>query len=419
MLQIVSTNIIYLLQPVLILYGTKMKIMGRAIVHMDLDTFFVSCERLTDSRLNGIPLIIGGGERGVVASCSYEARTFGVRSAMPIKMALRLCPQAKVMKGDMELYSRLSHAVTEVIEEKSPVMEKASIDEFYLDITGMDKFYGSYTWTNELAQSVTKETGLPISFALSVNKTVSKIATGEGKPKGNLEISEEMVKPFLNPLSIRKIPMVGDATFQLLSRIGVRNIQTLSEMPAEVLQQMIGKNGIELWKKANGIDNNPVEPYTERKSISTEDTFLQDTIDINMLKSILQGMVEKLAFQLRSEEWLTSTVTIKIRYSNFDTETKQCKVPYTSADHILIKCVMNLFDRLYQRRMRLRLIGIRFSGLVRGTYQINMFDDTEEMLSLYQAMDRMKTRYGFDAVMRGGGAILKPNNKAEILKRKK
>ena len=419
MLQFVSANIIYLLQSVLILFGTKMKVMGRAIVHMDLDTFFVSCERLTDSRLNGIPLIIGGGERGVVASCSYEARTFGVRSAMPIKMALRLCPQAKVMKGDMELYSRLSHAVTEVIEEKAPVVEKASIDEFYLDITGMDKFYGSYTWTNELAQSITKETGLPISFALSVNKTVSKIATGEGKPKGNLEIPEDMVRPFLNPLSIKKIPMVGDVTFQLLSRIGVRNIQTLSEMPAEVLQQMIGKNGIELWKKANGIDNNPVEPYTERKSISTEHTFSQDTIDLGELKNVLQGMVEKLAFQLRSEEWLTSTVVVKIRYANFDTETKQCKVQYTSADHILIKNVTELFNKVFQRRMRLRLIGIRFSGLVRGTYQINMFDDTEEMLSLYQAMDRMKTRYGFDAVMRGGGAILKPNNKAEILKRKK
>lgn len=396
-----------------------MKVMGRAIVHMDLDTFFVSCERLTNSGLNGIPLIIGGGERGVVASCSYEARTFGVRSAMPIKMALRLCPQAKVMKGDMELYSKLSHAVTEVIEEKAPVMEKASIDEFYLDITGMDKFYGSYTWTNELAQSVTKETGLPISFSLSVNKTVSKIATGEGKPKGNLEIPEHMVKPFLNPLSIKKIPMVGDATFQLLSRIGVRNIQTLSEMPAEVLQQMIGKNGIELWKKANGIDNAPVEPYTERKSISTEHTFSQDTIDIEKLKRVLQGMVEKLAFQLRSEGWLTSTVVIKIRYANFDTETKQCRVQYTSADHILIKNITDLFNKLYQRRMRLRLIGIRFSGLVRGTYQINMFEDTEEMLSLYQAMDRMKTRYGFDAVMRGGGATLKPNNKDEILKRKK
>jgi DNA polymerase-4 len=419
LLQFVSANIIYLLQSVLILFGTKMKVMGRAIVHMDLDTFFVSCERLTDSRLNGIPLIIGGGERGVVASCSYEARTFGVRSAMPIRMALRLCPQAKVMKGDMELYSRLSHAVTEVIEEKAPVMEKASIDEFYLDITGMDKFYGSYLWTNELAQSVTKETGLPISFALSVNKTVSKIATGEGKPKGNLEIPEDMVRPFLNPLSIKKIPMVGDVTFQLLSRIGVRNIQTLSEMPAEVLQQMIGKNGIELWKKANGIDNNPVEPYTERKSISTEHTFLQDTIDLDKLKRVLQGMVEKLAFQLRSEGWLTSTVVIKIRYANFDTETKQCRVQYTSADHILIKNVTDLFNKLYQRRMRLRLIGIRFSGLVRGTYQINMFEDTEEMLSLYQAMDRMKTRYGFDAVMRGGGATFKPNNKNEILKRKK
>ncbi|MCC9063505.1 DNA polymerase IV [Flavobacterium piscisymbiosum] len=391
--------------------------MARAIVHMDLDTFFVSCERLTNSELSGIPLIIGGGDRGVVASCSYEARKFGVRSAMPIHMAMKLCPQAKIIKGDMELYSRLSHDVTQVIQEKAPIMEKASIDEFYLDITGMDKFHGSYKWTDELAQSVIKETGLPISFSLSVNKTVSKIATGEGKPKGNLEIPEGNVQSFLNPLSIQKIPMVGNVTFQLLSRIGVRKIQTLSEMPPEVLQQMIGKNGLDIWKKANGIDHTPVEPYTERKSISTEHTFSQDTIDIIMLKSILIGMVEKLAFQLRSEQWLTSTITVKIRYANFDTETKQCKIAYTSADHILTKNVMELFEKVYQRRMRLRLIGIRFSGLVRGTYQINLFEDTEEMLSLYAAMDKMKSRYGFDAVMRCAGASFKPNNKDEILKR--
>ncbi|WP_313237049.1 DNA polymerase IV [Sphingobacterium multivorum] len=381
--------------------------MERAIVHMDLDTFFVSCEVLANSKLDGIPLIVGGGERGVVASCSYEARKFGVRSAMPIKMALRLCPQAKVLKGDMELYSRLSHAVTEVIEERAPVMEKASIDEFYLDISGMDKFYGSYRWTSELASSVTRETGLPISFSLSINKTVSKIATGEGKPKGSLNIPETMVRPFLNPLSIRKIPMVGDSTFNLLSRIGIRNIQTLSEMPAPVLQQMIGKNGLELWKKANGIDNNPVEPYVERKSISTEHTFGQDTIDLAKLRSLFTGMVEKLAFQLRSEQWLASTVTVKIRYSNFDTETKQCRVAYTSADHVLARTVMDLFDRLYQRRMRLRLVGIQFSGLVRGNYQINIFEDTQEMMALYQAMDRMKQRYGFDSVARCAGAILK------------
>lgn len=375
--------------------------MERSIVHMDLDTFFVSCERLTNSKLAGIPLIIGGGDRGVVASCSYEARVFGVRSAMPMKMALMLCPQAKVIKGDMELYSNLSHTVTEVIKEKAPVMEKASIDEFYLDISGMDKFYGAYKWTDELAREVIKQTGLPISFALSVNKTVSKIATGEGKPKGNLQIPESMVRPFLNPLSIRKIPMVGEVTFNLLSRIGIRHIQTLSEMPALVLQQMIGKNGLELWKKANGIDDKPVEPYRERKSLSTERTFEQDSIDIPAIQSLLIGMVEKLAFKLRQEQWLTSTVVVKIKYANFDTEPKQCKIPYTSADHVLIAVVKDLFNQLYQRRMRLRSVGIQFSGLVRGTYQINLFEDTQEMMSLYQAMDKIKNRFGTNAVGRG------------------
>ena len=377
--------------------------MERAIVHMDLDTFFVSCVRLMDSRLNGIPLIVGGGDRGVVASCSYEARRFGVHSAMPIKMALRLCPQAKIVKGDMELFSKMSNDVTEIIESKAPVVEKASIDEFYLDITGMDRFHGSYKWTDELSSLVTHETGLPISFALSVNKTVSKIATGEGKPRGNLEIPQLMVQQFLNPLSIRKIPMVGDATFKLLSRLAIRNIQTLAEMPVNVLQEMIGRNGIELWKKANGIDDNPVEPYRERKSLSTEDTFHQDTTDFVYLRSVLSSMVEKLAYQLRSEQWLTSCVTVKIRYSNFDTETRQVTLPFTSSDHILTKAVLEAFEKLYQRRMSLRLVGIRFGKLVRGSYQINLFEDTQEMMSLYQAMDRIKNRFGANAVMRCSG----------------
>jgi len=373
---------------------------------MDLDTFFVSCVRLENPQLTGIPLIVGGGERGVVASCSYEARYFGVRSAMPIRMAMQLCPQAKIVKGDMELFSKKSHEVTEIIEEHAPIVEKASIDEFYLDITGMDKFYGCYKWTNELMQTITKETGLPISFALSVNKTVSKIATGEGKPKGNLEIPQNRVKPFLNPLSIRKIPMVGEVTFNLLSRLGIRNIEKLSETPAEVLQSMIGKNGLELWKKANGIDNNPVEPYTERKSLSTEHTYLQDTIDLKKVESLILGMVEKLCYQARSEQWLVSTVAVKIRYANFDTENVQKKVAYTSYDHILGKLALELFRKLYNRRMRIRLVGVSFMGLVRGTYQIDMFEDTEELLALYQALDKMKNRYGFQAVGRTD-AILK------------
>lgn len=387
---------------------------GRAIVHMDLDTFFVSCERLINPQLTGLPLIIGGSsDRGVVASCSYEARKFGVRSAMPIKYALRLCPQASVIKGDMEYYSNKSHEVTAILKEAAPVVEKASIDEFYLDLTGMDKFFGCYKWTSELSNRIFKESGLPISFALSVNKTVSKIGTGEAKPLGKIEITESNVKPFLNPLPIQKIPMLGDATFQLLSRIGIRNIQTLSEMPVEVLQQMMGKNGVEIWKKANGIDNNPVEPYSERKSISTEHTFETDTMDVNHIKSLITAMVEKLSYQLRSEGFLASTVVIKIRYNNFDTETKQIKIPYTSFDHVLIKAAIELFNKVYTRRMRLRLVGIRFTGLVRGTYQINMFEDTTELLSLYQAMDKIKNRFGFDAVTRCSGTIIKQKPKVK------
>jgi len=381
--------------------------MARAIVHMDLDTFFVSCARLNNTQLIGIPLIVGGGDRGVVASCSYEARYFGVRAAMPIRMALQLCPQARIVKGDMEMFANKSKEVTQIIEESAPVVEKASIDEFYLDITGMDKFHGCYKFTNELSDTITKETGLPISFALSINKTVSKIATGEGKPKGNLEIPENMVRHFLNPLSIRKIPMVGEVTFNLLSRLGIRNIEKLSETPAEILQSMIGKNGLELWKKANGIDNNPVQPYRERKSLSTEQTFSKDTIDIKSIKILMALMVEELAFKLRSQQWLTSVVTVKIRYSDFNTVTKQSRIQYTSADHSLVKLVYELFDKLYDRRVRIRMVGVNFSGLVRGTYQINMFEDTEEQMRLYQAIDKMKNRFGFNAVTRGTGLLLK------------
>ena len=377
--------------------------MNRAIVHMDMDTFFVSCERLNHSELDGIPLIIGGGDRGVVASCSYEARKFGVRSAMPIRMALRLCPDAKVIRGDYELYSKLSHLVTEVIQEKAPLMEKASIDEFYLDLSGMDKFFGCYQWTKEIATSVTKETGLPISFALSNNKTVSKIGTGESKPRGKFQISETEIKPFLNPLSVKKIPMVGDKTFQLLSRIGIRTIHTLSEMPVLVLQQMIGANGKELWKKANGIDENPVVPYSEKKSISSERTFATDSIDIIEIKRLITGMAEKLAYQLRQEKWLTSTIVIKIRYSNFDTETKQHKVAYTSADHTLSRVALELFNKVYTRRMRIRLVGLRFTDLVHGNHQMNLFEDTEEQMNLYQTMDYLKNRFGKDALGRASG----------------
>ena len=373
----------------------------RTIVHLDLDTFFVSVERLGNSRLNGLPVIVGGlSGRGVVAGCSYEARTFGVHSAMPMKMARVLCPDAVVIRGDMEQYSRYSDQVTNIIAEQAPVYEKASIDEHYLDITGMDRFFGSVKWSHELRQRIIHETGLPISLGLSVNKTVSKIATGIAKPNGELEVSYERVMPFLSPLSISKIPGIGEKTFRLLRSMGIANIDTLSHMPPEMIERLLGKNGIIIWKKANGIDPTPVEPYSERKSIGSETTFDQDTIDIAMINDLLLRKVEKLAWELWQKQKLTSCITVKIRYANFDTHTLQHRIPYTAFDHVLLPVARNLFTRLYQKRMLIRLVGVKFSHLVSGVQQISMFDDSPETISLYQAMDRIRSRYGQRAVTR-------------------
>lgn len=370
-------------------------------MHIDLDTFFVSVERLTDSSLNGKPVIIGStSERGVVASCSYEARRYGVHSAMPMKMALNLCSDAIIIRGDMDLYSRYSNMVTDIISGKSPVYEKASIDEHYLDITGMDKFFGCLKWSSELKNTIIKETGLPVSFGLSVNKTVSKIAAGESKPNGELQVEKKQVQPFLNPLSIKKIPMIGNKTYMLLRSMGVSTIKTLSTIPVEMMEKVMGKNGIVIWKKANGIDHAPVKPYSERKSISTERTFETDTIDVVRLNEILVSMVERIAFQLRKKGKLTSCIIVKIRYSNYDTHTLQKKIPYTSFDHTLIQTTKELFEKLYRRRMLIRLIGVKLSGLVHGTQQLNLFEDTSKTAGLYLAMDKIRIQFGKKAIRR-------------------
>lgn len=381
-----------------------MDIRDRNIVHLDLDTFFVSVERLRDSSLKGKPVIIGGtSDRGVVASCSYEARQYGVHSAMPMKLARNLCNDAIVIRGDMELYSKYSGTVTDIIAETAPLYEKASVDEHYIDITGMDRFFGCMRWTQELRRRIIRHTGLPISFGLSVNKTVSKIATGEAKPNGELEVTKNMVIPFLSPLSIRKIPMIGNKTYHLLRSMGIVTIETLRMVPGDMMEKVLGKNGIDVWKKANGIDSSPVRPYSERKSISTERTFDKDTIDVVYLKELLVSMVEKIAYELRRKQKLTSCVTVKIRYSNFDTYTLQKQIPYTSFDHILIETAKDLFNRLYQRRMLIRLIGVRFSHLVSGVQQLNMFEDTPQMVSLYLALDKLRKRYGQQSIIRAVG----------------
>ena len=373
----------------------------RSILHLDLDTFFVSVERLIDSRLNGLPILVGGtGDRGVVSAASYESRAFGAHSGMPMKMARQLCPEAIIIKGNASTYTKYSKAVTDILKEEVPLLEKASIDEFYADLTGMDKYIGCYKFASEMRTKIIKETGLPISFGLSVNKTVSKVATGEAKPNNQIKIDKGYEKPFLAPLSIKKIPSVGDKTFQTLCHLGIKKVSTVQQMPLEMMESVFGKHGKGIWLKSNGIDNTELVEYHERKSISSERTFGKDTTDVHKLKTIIRAMAENLAFQLRNGQKLTSCITVKIRYSDFNTHSKQSKIAYTAADHNLIDRVLELFDKLYSKRLLIRLVGVRFSGLVSGNYQMSLFESTQRTADLYQAMDLIRNKYGSRSVFR-------------------
>ncbi len=307
----------------------------------------------------------------------------------------------------MEQYSHFSKLVTTIIADKVPLFEKSSIDEFYIDLTGMDRFFGCSLFTADLKKTIYRESGLPISYALSSNKLISKVATNEVKPNGQLEIPFGNEKSYLAPLAVQKIPGVGKETAQLLNQMGVETIKTLSEIPVKLLNKLMGKNGIDLWKKAQGLDESPVVPYREQKSISSEETFSTDTIDINFLQQELVRLTEKIAFELRQQNKLTGCLTVKLRYANFDTLTKQASIPYSSADHILIKTAKALFTQLYDRRLLVRLIGVRFTQLIPGNYQINLFDDSQEMIRLYQAIDSVKNRFGATIIGHAAGSIQK------------
>jgi len=377
---------------------------ARHITHMDLDTFFVSVECLRNPKLKGKPVLIGGmSDRGVVASCSYEARKFGIHSGMAMKIAKRLCSHAHVVKSDYEAYSKYSRLVTDVIKDTVPLFEKSFIDEFYIDLTGMDKFFGCLQYSDELKKKIVKESGLSISYALASNKLVSKVATNEVKPNGQSEILFGNEKTFLSPLSIMKIPGVGKETGYKLLKMGVETVKTLSEIPVNMLFNLLGKNGIELHRKANGIDDAPVIPYREQKSIGTEETFNTDTIDLKFLHQELVRMTEKIAFELRSQQRLTGCVVVKIRYSDFQTEQRQMTIDYTAFDDILIQKVKELFTSLYTKRQLVRLVGVRFTDLIGGTHQIDMFEDNQETIKLHQAVDSIKKQFGESYIRRASG----------------
>lgn len=380
---------------------------NRQIIHMDQDAFFVSVEVRKNPALGGKPVIIGSlSDRGVVASCSYEARAYGVHSAMPARLARMLCPHGIWIRGNMDEYSQASHEITEILKERVPLIEKASIDEHYIDMTGMDKHYGTLKYAHELKRIVMKETALPISFGLSVNKTVSKMATNECKPNGELSVDKTAVQPFLNPLSIKKIPGLGEKTFIKLSDMGIKRIHQLAQVHPEYMTSILGKNGIWLLQKAKGIDESPVIPFQEQKSIGSQITFKQDSIDLVAINDLLTTMVMELAFELRQKKKLTACITVTVRYSTREDVTKQAAIPYTALDSVLIYKTKELFKAAYQKRLLIRLVGVRLSNLTGGFEQIDLYSASEEQYSLCQAMDKIRRRFGPQAIKLASGMNL-------------
>ena len=374
------------------------------IAHFDLDSFFVSVEILKDASLKGKPVIVGGqNERGIVTTCTYEARKFGVHSAMPMKTAMRLCPEAIVVSGTYSEYSRYSKWVTDIIASRAPLFEKASIDEFYIDLNGMDKFFHPLKWTIELRELIMKETGLPISFGIAKNKMVAKMATNEAKPNGFLQVPLGKEKDFLAPLEVNKIPGVGDQTNRILQYHGIKLIRDLHQSTPEKLEQLLGKTGCELWNKAKGDHTSTITEYREPKSISKENTFDENVSDIEFLMSEIVRMTEKICYELRKEQKATGCVAIKIRYPDFETNSRQVGISPTSADDEIIPVAKALFHQLYKKGKPIRLLGVRLSDFSNDFMQANLFHDTKRKNNLYKVVDEVKNRFGKGSVQRASG----------------
>ena len=382
----------------------------RYIAHFDLDAFFVSVELLKKPELKGKPLIVGGdGQRGIVTACSYEARKYGIQSAMPAMTAKRHCPDAIFLKGSYYEYSNYSRQVTDLIASSVPHYQKASIDEFYIGMNGMDKFFGIRRFTKNLREKIIKETGLPISYGLSTSKLVSKMATNEAKPNGFLEIPAGKETAFLWPLTVDKIPGVGKQTLIQLQSLGINTIEQIAHIPIDQLEYSFGKWGRRMWEKAHGIDHNIVERYSEQKSISHENTFHEDYNDVNFLHKELIRLCEETAFDLREEKKLTGCVTVKIRYHDFETVSRQEVVHYTALDDVLIAKVKSLFNKLYKKGNKVRLLGVRFSQLIPFNVQMNLFDQSEEKFQLYKTIDKIKMKFGHDAITKGSTVPNRPD----------
>lgn len=373
------------------------------IAHIDLDSFFVSVERLLNPDLVGKPVIVGGtSSRGVVCSASYEARKFGVHSAMPTAQAAKLCPSAVFVWSGPSEYHKYSRMVTDIILSKIPVVEKASIDEFYLDLTGMDKYFPVFPYLFDLKKQIRLETGLPISFALASNKLISKIATNEAKPDGEIEIPAGTEQAYLAPMPMGKIPGCGQKTIAFLQEKGITKIEQLTKAGPATLERWLGKWGLDLYRKSIGEDNSEVTPFHEQKSISSEETFGEDTNDVAFLEKEIARLAEKIGFELRQEGKLAGCVAIKLRYENFETITRQQVIDHSQSDLVFIRRAKELFRNAYNPSRKVRLIGVRLSQLDTDVLQMNLFENPEEEKNLFSAIDDIKSQFGKQSLFRAG-----------------
>ena len=377
----------------------------RQILHMDLDTFFVSVERLMDPKLASKPVIVGGSpfERGVVAGCSYETRAYGVHSAMPLRQAFRLCPNAVFLRGHYSHYGEYSKLVKEILTEIAPQIEKSSVDEFYLDLTGCERLKGNtLKWAKEIQRTVTGETNLPLSFGLAANKLVAKVATtqyGKHSEFKGYEVTAGAEGSFLAPLPIRALPSIGEVTEQTLLSYGMHRVGQIAQTPISLLQRLFGKTGKRLYEYSNGIDLSPILPQSEKKSISRENTFSEDTFEVEKIVSTLHMLCSDLSEELRSSTVLAKKISVKLRYSDFNTVSKTQSVSYTNSTQDIYRIAEILLRKVWTRRIRVRLIGVEASDFIDDLAQFYLFTEGKKEKEIDTVVDSLNRKYGNNSIL--------------------
>lgn len=387
--------------------GKRTEKRARAILHIDMDAFFVSVERLMDPALEGRPVVVGGdpSRRGVVAAASYEARRFGVHSAMPLATAGKLCPDAVWLPGDFHAYSHYSRLVRDILDEYTPLVEPAGIDEAYLDLTGCRAALGEPAEVAQLIRGrIAEELGLPSSAGLSTAKVVSKVASKRAKPDGFIEVPPGREIAFLAPLPVETLPGVGPVCRGVLSDLGIHTVGELALLPAEALESVLGSWGSVLYEHARGVDRRRIEQGGAPKSVSRETTYESDTIDYDLVRSTLLLLAERCCAALRGEGLATTRIAVKLRHSDFNTYMKfrTLAVP-TDQEQAVHRVALELFERLLDRGVRIRLVGVALSGLVSAGCQGELFGGGRDHLradDLNESVDRIRGRYGFSAIVR-------------------